>query len=154
MIAYQTAYMKTYYPTETMVALMISDEEDIDRIRMEISESTAKGVKVLPPDVNESRKHFTYIDGKTIRFGLKAIKSLGDSPIDKIRAAVEQKPFAGVEDFIERTGSEVINKKSLEALIFSGALDAFGERGSLLASIPKMTMYLKELQKKDETSQM
>lgn len=76
MIAYQTAYMKAYYPTESMVALMISDEEDIDRVRMEISEAKAKGLEVLPPDVNESRKHFTYIDNKTIRFGLKAIKGL------------------------------------------------------------------------------
>ena len=62
MIAYQTAYMKTYYPTESIVALMVSDEEDIDRIRMEIEEARAKGINILPPDVNESRKHFTFID--------------------------------------------------------------------------------------------
>lgn len=154
MIAYQTAYMKTYYPTESMVALMVSDEEDIDRIRMEISEATAKGIKVLPPDVNESRKHFTYIDAKTIRFGLKAIKGLGDGPIDLIRSALKEGKFTSIEDFIERTGASVINKKSLESLIYSGALDAFGERASLLASIPKMTLYLKEIEKKTETSQM
>ena len=76
MIAYQTAYMKTYYPTESMVALMVSDEEDIDRIRMEIEEARMKSVKILPPDVNESRKHFTFIDNENIRFGLKAIKGL------------------------------------------------------------------------------
>ena len=74
MIAYQTAFMKTYYPTESMVALMVSDEEDMERIKMEIEEARAKGVKILPPDINESRRHFTFIDDHTIRFGLKAIK--------------------------------------------------------------------------------
>ncbi len=144
MIAYQTAHMKTYYPTEFMTALMISDEEDIDRIRLEIEEARLKQVKILPPDVNESRRHFTFIDSKNIRFGLKAIKGLGDGPIESIRKAVSEKPFESIFDFIERTGGEVINKKSLEALIYAGALDAFGERASLLASILKMSAYQKE----------
>ena len=89
MIAYQTAYMKAYYPTESIVALMVSDEEDTERIRMEIAEAKEKGVQVLPPDVNESRKHFTFIDNSTIRFGLKAIKGLGDVPITTIRNALK-----------------------------------------------------------------
>lgn len=76
MIAYQTAYLKAYYPTEFMTALMVSDEEDTERITMEIEECKAKGITVLPPDVNESMKHFTYIDRKNVRFGLKAIKGL------------------------------------------------------------------------------
>lgn len=74
MIAYQTAYMKTYYPTESMTALMISDAEDTDRIRLEIEEARAKNVEVLPPDVNESKSQFTFIDDRHIRFGLQAIK--------------------------------------------------------------------------------
>lgn len=74
MIAYQTAYMKTYYPTEFMCAMMTSDEEDTDRIRLEIEEAREKNMQILPPDVKESRKHFTYIDDHTIRFGLQAIK--------------------------------------------------------------------------------
>ncbi len=154
MIAYQTAYMKTYYPTESMVALMVSDEEDIDRIRMEIEEARMKSVKILPPDVNESRKHFTFIDNENIRFGLKAIKGLWDGPISTIRKAVKEKKFTSIDDFIIRTGGDVINKKSLEALIYSGALDSFGERNSLLVSIPKMIAYLKENDSKKETSQM
>jgi DNA polymerase-3 subunit alpha len=154
MIAYQTAYMKTYYPTEFMTALMISDEEDIDRIRMEMEEASMKSVKILPPDVNESRKHFTFIDDAHIRFGMKAIKGLGDGPIATIRTAVQIRKFTGIEDFIERTGGDVINKRALESLIYAGALDEFGERNSLLASIPKMTAYLKENESKKETSQM
>ncbi|MBS9783927.1 DNA polymerase III subunit alpha [Candidatus Gracilibacteria bacterium] len=154
MIAYQTAYMKAYYPTESIVALMVSDEEDTDRIRMEIEEARAKGIEILPPDVNESRGHFTFIDNEHIRFGLKAIKGLGDVPITKIRESVKEKKFTSIEDFIARTGGAVINKKSLESLIFSGALDQFGERNSLLKSIPKMTAYLKEIDHKNETSQI
>ncbi len=154
MIAYQTAYMKTYHPTEFSVALMVSDEQDIDRIRMEITEATERGIQVLAPDINQSRQHFTYIDSTHIRFGLSAIKWLWDGPITTIRNSVKDRPFVDVEDLIERTGGDVINKKSLESLIYSGALDAFGERNSLLASIPKMTAYLKEIESKRETSQM
>ena len=154
MIAYQTAYMKTYYPTEFMVALMVSDEEDMERIRMEIGEATAKWVRILPPDINQSRKHFTYVDATTIRFGLTAIKGLGEGPITTIRNTVKDNKFTSIDDLIERTGGDVINKKSLESLIYSGALDDFGERNSLLASIVKMTAYLKEIESKRVTSQM
>jgi DNA polymerase-3 subunit alpha len=154
MIAYQTAYMKTYYPTEFMTALMISDEEDIDRMRLEIEEAREKKVKILPPDINESRKHFTFIDSGHIRFGLMAVKWLGDGPITSILDARKSGPFADIQDLVERTGGEVINKKSLESLIYSGGLDLFGERKSLLASIPKMIAYLKEVESKKETSQM
>lgn len=154
MIAYQTGFMKTYYPTEFMTALMISDEEDTDRIRLEIEEAGMKSVKILPPDVNESRRHFTFIDNANIRFGLKAIKWLWDGPITTIREAVKVRKFENIEDFISRTWSDVINKKSLESLIYSGALDAFWERNSLLASISKMTAYLKEIESKRETQQM
>ncbi len=154
MIAYQTAYMKTYYPTEFMVALMVSDEEDMDRIKMEINEANLKWVKILPPDINQSRQHFTYVDNTTIRFWLKAIKGLGEGPITTIRNTVKDAKFHSIEDIIERTGGDVINKKSLESLIYSWALDDFGERNSLLASIVKMTAYLKEIESKRETSQM
>lgn len=154
MIAYQTAHMKTYYPTEFMCAMMTSDEEDTERIRLEIEEAREKGIKILPPDVNESGKHFTFIDAHTIRFGLKAIKWLGEWPIDTIRKAVEEVPFSSLYDFIERTGGDVINKKSLESLIYSGALDRYWERWSLLVSMLKMSAYEKEIESKKETSQM
>lgn len=74
MISYQTAYLKAYYPAEFMTALMVSDEDDTERITMEIGECTNKNIEILPPDINESRKHFTYIDSSHIRFGLKAVK--------------------------------------------------------------------------------
>jgi DNA polymerase-3 subunit alpha len=74
MIAYQTAYLKAYYPTEFLTSLMVSDEDDTDRIVLEINEARSKNIQVLVPDVNESRKHFTYINRDNIRFGLKAVK--------------------------------------------------------------------------------
>lgn len=74
MISYQTAYLKAYHPAEFMTALMVSDEEDMERITLEIEECARKNIEILPPDINESQKHFTFIDAHHIRFGLKAIK--------------------------------------------------------------------------------
>ncbi|EKD30582.1 MAG: hypothetical protein ACD_78C00002G0001 [uncultured bacterium (gcode 4)] len=154
MISYQTAYLKAYYPTEFMTALMVSDEEDMERITMEIGECKSKGIEILPPDVNESMKHFTFIDKKHIRFGLKAIKGLWDGPIDSIRRNRENAPYTTIYEFIERNSGDVINKKALEALILSGALDNLGDRASLVASITKMSAIQKENEKKQATSQI
>lgn len=74
MIAYQTAYLKAYYPTEFITSLLVSDEEDTERVVLEVNEARARGIQVLVPDINESLKHFTYIDNESIRFGLKAMK--------------------------------------------------------------------------------
>jgi DNA polymerase III subunit alpha len=154
MISYQTAYLKAYFPAEFMTALMVSDEDDTERITLEIDECASKGIEILPPDINESKKHFTYIDAHHIRFGLKAVKGLGDGPIESIRKGREDKPYESLLELMSRTNGDVINKKSLEALILSGALDRFGERASLMKSISKMTAYAKELEKKKESSQI
>lgn len=155
MIAYQTAYLKAYYPTEFMTALMVSDEEDMERITLEINECKAKKINVLAPDINESLKHFTFIDNNNIRFWLKAIKWLWGWPIDTLKKKKEEWwKFISILDLINRTWGDVINKKSLEALILSWALDHFWERASLMASIQKITAYLKENQKKQETNQI
>jgi DNA polymerase-3 subunit alpha len=155
MIAYQTAYLKAYYPTEFLTALMVSDEDDTDRIVLEINEAKSKNIQVLVPDVNESRRHFTYIDRTKIRFGLKAIKWVGDGPIDTIlRGREEGGPYVSLEDFVQRTGSDVINKKTLDALIKSGAMDTLGERGHMLANMERMAGYLREVEHKTSTKQM
>jgi DNA polymerase-3 subunit alpha len=118
-IAYQTAYLKANFPTEFLTALMMCDEENMDRITLEVAEAQSKGINILPPDVNHSLKHFTYIDDKNIRFGLKAVKGLGDGPIDGMIAARKDQKFENISDFIERGGKEVTNKKALEALILA-----------------------------------
>lgn len=154
MIAYQTAYLKAYYPTEFLTALMVSDEDDTDRIVLEINEARAKWIQVLVPDVNESRRHFTYIDKTKIRFGLKAIKGVGDGPIDTILSWRESGNYTSLEDFVKRTGSDVINKKTLDALIKSGAMDTLWERWHMLANMERMAGYLREVEHKSSTKQM
>ena len=153
-IAYQTAYMKAYYPTEFLTSMMTSDEENMERIVLEVSECETKWINVLPPDINESLKHFTYIDDKNIRFGLKAIKWIWDGPIDKIIEARGDKKYEDLEEFIDRVWKEVINKKSLEALILSWAMDSLGQRWQLFASIPEMIKFVRKDEKKKETNQI
>jgi len=154
MIAYQTAYLKAYYPTEFLTALMVSDEDDTDRIVLEINEARSKNIHVLVPDVNESRKHFTYINKDSIRFGLKAVKGIWEGPVETILLGRESGNYVSLEDFIKRTGGDVINKKTLEALVKSGALDSFWERGQMLANVEKMSLFLKETEHKNATKQM
>ena len=154
MIAYQTAYLKAYYPTEFLTALMVSDEDDSERIVLEINEARSKWIQVLVPDVNESRRHFTYIDRTKIRFWLKAIKGVWDSPIGTILKWRENWPYLSLEDFVKRTGSDVINKKTLDALIKSGAMDTLGERGHMVANMERMAGYLREVEHKTTTKQM
>jgi DNA polymerase III subunit alpha len=154
MIAYQTAYLKAYYPTEFLTALMVSDEDDTDRIVLEINEAKSKHIQVLVPDVNESRRHFTYIDRQKIRFGLKAIKWVWDGPIDTILRWRENGNYTSLEDLVQRTGSDVINKKTLDALIKSGAMDTLWDRGHMLANMERMAWYLREVEHKTSTKQM
>ncbi len=153
-IAYQTAYMKAHYRTEFLTSMMTSDEENMDRIVLEVGEAQANGIEIMRPDINESRKHFTYIDDTHIRFGLKAIKWLGDGPINAILEARKEKPFEDLDDFIKRWWREVLLKKSLEALIYSGAMDLFGDRATLLANIDEIIRASKNEEKKQSSSQI
>ncbi len=130
MIAYQTAYLKARYPTEFMTALMSADYGNTDRIVIEIGECEDMGIHVLPPDVNESLSNFTVVEDGKIRFGLSAIKGLGASSVKKIIEARQEqdRPFADLEDFAKRVPAKILNKKTIEALAFGGAMDVFGER--------------------------
>ena len=154
LISYQTAYLKAFHRAEFLTALMVSDEQNMERIVMEVNECEQAGISVLPPSVNESMKHFTFIDNTTIRFGLKAIKWIGDGPIDKVLSARENGNYKHIEDFIERTGKEVINKKSLEALTLSWAMDEIWDRAQMYASIEDMIKYVKRDEKMKETKQI
>ena len=154
-IAYQTAFLKAYYPTEFLTALMVSDEEDLERIAMEVSECEEKGIKVLPPSINESLKHFTYIDDKTIRYWLKAIKWIWDGPINAL--ITERKAnwkFDDLQTFIKRGWKEVINKKSLEALSLSWAMDIFWERWQIYKNLENILKYSKHEEKATNSMQL
>lgn len=143
MIAYQTAYLKARYPTEFMTALMSADYGNSDRIVIEIGECEQMGIQVLPPDVNESLSGFTVIEDGKIRFGLSAIKGLGGSSVERIIEARQDKPFANLEEFAKRVPSKILNKKTIEALAFSGAMDEFGERRQIGLNVEVISDFAK-----------
>lgn len=138
MVAYQTAYMKANYPVEYMTALMTAEHGDLDKISEAVSESRRMGINVLAPDINESSVAFTVVknedslDGKAIRFGLSAIKNVGDAAVEAILAAREEGHFSSFLDFCIRVDSRKVNKKVVESLIKVGALSSFGSRAGLL----------------------
>ena len=155
LIAYQTAYFKANYPDEFMASLLTSDYGDIDRIAIEVEECEQMGIKVLPPDINESFSTFTAVYNpktkkpeKKIRFGLLAIKNVGTNIVKTI--IKERKTggnFKNLEDFLTRVQTKDLNKKSLESLIRSGALDEFGERNQLLQNINSLLTLAKSAEK-------
>lgn len=155
-IAYQTAYLKAHYRTEFLTSLMVSDEENMDRVILEVWECESKWISVLPPSINESMKHFTYIDDKNIRFWLKALKWIWDWPIDKILEVRKNlwRWFEDLEEFINLCWKEVINKKSLEALIWSWAMDFLWNRKQMIESIEEIIRYAKRNEKQKESNQM
>ncbi len=143
-IAYETAYLKARYPTEFMAALLSSEDGDTDRISIEIEEARAMGLKVLPPDLNESLAHFTALPEGNIRFGLLGVKGVGESSIRQIIDLREKDgKFASVESFASRVPSKLLNKKLLESLAKSGALDSLGERGTFVGQYDKIAEFSK-----------
>ena len=146
-VAYQTAYMKANYPVEYMAALLTADAGDTEQISILVAEAERLNIPVLPPDINESGADFTVAGERkdTIRFGLTSIKNFGEGIA---RAIIEERekagPFKDLSDFLARVGSKNLNKKSLESLVKSGALDRFGERGHLMANMDQLLAFHKE----------
>jgi DNA polymerase-3 subunit alpha len=154
LIGYQTAYLKAHHPTEFMAALMTSEQNDIERIAFLVDECRSMNLQVLPPNVNESEQNFTKASERTIHFGLKAIKNVGHNIVEAIvQERKNNGPFKSIADFIERVQSKDLNKKSLESLIKCGALDDFGERNQLLASMEQMLSLAREIQKAKQNGQ-
>src|SRR5437660_6078887 len=128
LISYQTAWLKTHHPVEFMAALLTSEKDNTDKVVAHIAEARASGITVLQPDVNESDLAFGVAPDpkkpprQLIRFGLGAIKGVGENSIDAILAA-RKKPFAGLFDFCGRIDTRKINRKTLEALVAAGAFD-------------------------------
>ncbi len=160
MIGYQTAYLKAHYPAEFMAALLTSDQDDIDRVAIEVTECREMGIEVLPPNVNESFEEFSVIidpEKKTekIRFGLNAVKNVGHNIAHII---VEERKKAGrfssLANFIERVESKDLNKKSIEALAKVGALEDLGERNQIVASIENIIAHSKNFQKNKHSNQV
>lgn len=154
MIAYRTAYLKANYSAEFMAALLTSDYHNLDRVAIEISECERMGIKVFPPNVNESETEFGVIDDY-IRFGLGAIKNVGWGAAKEIVKEREKNgKYKSLEDFIKRLGSKIINKKTIENLGKAGALDDFAERNKILASIDIILKYAHSREKQANSNQI
>ncbi|MEK7511353.1 MAG: DNA polymerase III subunit alpha [Patescibacteria group bacterium] len=137
-VAYQTAYMKANYPVEYMTALLTADAGDTEQISILAAECERLGIPLLPPDINESGTDFTVAgeNKDTIRFGLMSIKNFGQGISEAIMREREANgPFKDLSDFLSRVESKNLNRKSLEVLIKTGALDRFGQRRHLVDHI-------------------
>lgn len=159
-VAYQTAYMKANYPVEYMAAVLTADAGDIDKVSVMVKECKRMGIPVLPPSVNESFGDFTVVLGSdsarsekaaalagdtkedSIRFGLFSIKNFGRGVAESIIAERKKNGrFETLGDFLTRVSDERLNKKGLESLIQCGALDEFGERGTMMANLELLLQF-------------
>ncbi|MBI1856961.1 DNA polymerase III subunit alpha [Candidatus Saccharibacteria bacterium] len=155
LIAYQTAYLKAHHPTAFMAALMTSDNDDTDRLAIEITECKHMGIEVLPPDINESFVEFGVVpETKQIRFGMAAIKNVGTGAVEEIiRARQIGGYFTNLEDFFSKVNIRIVNRKALESLIKAGALDRFEDRSVLLHNLDRLLAYAARLQKQASSGQ-
>ncbi len=142
MIAVQTAYLKVHYPEEYMTALLSVYQGNTSKVTLYASECRQMGIEVLPPHVNHSDWGFAIEDdagGKScIRFGLGAVKNVGEGPVEAIRQGRGGQPFSDINDFLHRVDLRKAGKRALESLIQVGALDDFGNRPALLEAMDRI----------------
>ena len=123
-VAYQTAYLKYYYPKEFFAALMTSVMDNVGKVSEYILTCRQMGIRILPPDINEGQSGFS-VSGDAIRYGLSAIKSIGRNVVDEIiRERQNNGLFTSIDDFVERMGGREVNKRTLENFIKAGAMDS------------------------------
>jgi DNA polymerase-3 subunit alpha len=167
LVAYQTAWLKVHYPAEFMAAVLSSDMDNTDKVTMFLDEARARGLTVLPPDVNASAYMFEAIDSpgsdpqadrkaRTIRYGLGAVKGVGHGACEAIVHARERGgAFVDLLDFCKRVESSKLNRRTLEALIHAGALDALGRnRASLMLQLPEVLKATEQLVREREAGQI
>ncbi|MBI2007110.1 MAG: DNA polymerase III subunit alpha [Candidatus Blackburnbacteria bacterium] len=158
-VAYQTAYMKANYPVEYMCALLTAEAGDTEKIAAGVAECRRMGIKVLPPDINESSVGFTIVsdkdsvEGRAIRFGLSAIKNVGEAAIEAILETRELGKFESFTSFCRRVDGQKVNKRVLESLIKAGALDKFGKRAALLAAMDQIREKTSSKNRRDSEGQ-
>ncbi len=140
-IAYRTAYLKANYPVEFMTALLTAESRGTtgptknEKISQAVAECRRLKVKVLPPDINYSVSDFTIEKNANIRFGLSAIKNVGEAAISTILEARKNGKFNSFYDFVKRVDLSKVNKKTIESLVKAGAMDSFGNRAALLSGM-------------------
>jgi len=154
LIAYQTAYLKTHFPVEFMASLLTSEMHSTDGVVKFIAECRSHDIVILPPDINASDKQFT-VDGDRIRFGLVAVKNVGESAIETIVEARRDQPFASLFDFCERVDLKKVNKRVIESLIKCGAFDSTGaKRSQMMAALESALEYGQRIQRERNDPQM
>src|SRR5881296_2938250 len=153
LLAYQTAYLKTHYPVEFMAALLTSEAGNTEKAVKYINEARGMSISILPPDVNESELYFTPV-GESIRFGLAAIKNVGENTAKAIlESRMNHGEFNSLYDFCEHIESRFLNKRVFESLIKSGALDSLGPRESMLVSVDEAIAALQRASRIRESGQ-
>ena len=154
-VSYRTAYLKAYYPTEFMAAMLNSFLGNLDKIPDYIEECKRLGIQILKPDINKSNTRFT-VDKKQIRFGLGSIKNVGTAAVDEIvKERNENGDFKDFSDFCERIAQLQVNKKCVESLIKAGAFDGFGQtRKTLMASFETIIDTISDSSKKSFAGQV
>lgn len=153
LLAYHTAYLKTHYPVEFMAALLTSVTSNTDDVVKYINECREMGIAVEPPDINVSDAHFTP-HGSAIRFGLAAVKNVGHNAIESIVAARKAVGrFQSIYQFCEKVDLRLLNKRVLESLIKSGAMDSLGHRAQLMAVLDKAMEHAQKCQRDAESGQ-
>ncbi len=153
-IAYQTAHLKVHYPMEFMAALMTSEMSDTSRIMEFRNECERMGIEVKPPDINRGEGSFS-VDGNTIMFGLTAVKNVGAGAVASIvRAREEGGKFEDLFDFCSRVDLRLVNKRTIESLAMSGAMDGFGpNRAALTKGVEMAISYGSAIQREKESGQ-
>ena len=152
LLAYHTAYLKTHYPVEFMAALLTSVTGSTDDVVKYINECREMGIAVEPPDINVSDANFTP-HGAAIRFGLAAVKNVGHNAIESIVAGRKDAPYASIFTFCEKVDLRMLNKRVLESLIKSGAMDSLGRRAQLMAVLDKAIDRAQKTQRDAESGQ-
>ncbi len=158
LIAYWTAYMKANYPVEFMTALLTAELQGVagpmreQKMAQVIEECRRMEITVHPPDINKSIYNFS-IEGRSIRFGLSAIKNVGQAAIESAMDARKKGLFKNLTDFLVRVDMRKVNKKTIESLVKAGGLDQFGSRATLLANYPRIAKEVADKKADDEKGQ-
>ena len=152
MISCRTAYLKANFPVEFMAALLTSERDNTDKVVLYIDEAKNMGIEILPPDVNESYAHFTVL-GNSIRFGLTAVKNVGQSAVESITGARKaQGKFKTLYDFCEHVDLRLANRKVIESLIKCGAFDSFNLHRSQMFAMIDHALDVADILQKDRNS--
>lgn len=157
LIAYQTAYLKANYPVEYMTAFLATQRDVADKVAAAAAECRRLGIQLLPPDVNRSDVNFIIEEsdhGPAIRFGLAAVKNVGETAVTALIEERNQNgPFSSLEDFCRRAESACMNRRVLESLVKSGALDSFGDRATLVHNAGRILDFAERERKIKESGQ-